>query len=66
VRTNIVYFHLVEEVPLSAAQAAGRLRERTGIRVGVEGPRTLRAVAHHWIRDQDVEALITGMRGIVT
>ncbi len=65
VRTNIVFFHLSVEAPLDAAETARRLREATGIRVGVEGPRTLRAVTHHWIGDGDVDGLLEGLREVM-
>jgi threonine aldolase len=66
VRTNIVYFHLEEKLPLAAEELIHRLRDEHEILLGSDGERTLRAVTHYWIDDGHVDALISAIRSIVT
>jgi len=66
VRTNIVYFHLEETLPLAAEDLVHRLRDEHRILLGSDGPRTLRAVTHYWIDRSHVDALVSAIRSIVT
>ncbi|MFQ5671174.1 MAG: GntG family PLP-dependent aldolase [Acidobacteriota bacterium] len=65
VRTNIIFFDLEDTVPFTAADLARRLEAGTGVRVGVEGPRTLRAVTHHGLGLPEVDALLDGLRRLL-
>ena len=66
VRTNMVYFDLEERFPLTAEELAGRLRDDHDILIDPERTRTLRALTHYWIRDEDVHALVDGIRSLAS
>jgi threonine aldolase len=66
VRTNIVYFHLEDVLPLNAAELTRRLKKEFSILLGSDGARTLRAVTHYWIGDAEVDGLVKAIRTIVT
>lgn len=53
-QTNMVFFSLSDEVPLTAEEVAARLDAR-GVKVGVVAPRQFRLVTHYWIDDLAVE-----------
>lgn len=59
--TNIIYFRLTDDVPLTAPEVARRLRESANIWVGAEDARTFRVLTHYWIRDEDVTALLASL-----
>ena len=65
VRTNIVFFSLREEVPLTAPEVARRLQEEFGIWIGARGERNFRAVTHYWIGPPQVERLVDGLRRVL-
>jgi len=53
VQTNIVLFHLTEDA--SDAQAVVQRASARGVLVGAFGPRTVRAVTHYDVSDEDCE-----------
>jgi threonine aldolase len=55
--TNMVFVTLADSLNLSAADAAGRLKER-GVLVGAVSARTIRMVLHCWIDDRAVQTAI--------
>ncbi|WP_374686857.1 low-specificity L-threonine aldolase [Promineifilum sp.] len=65
VRTNMVFFELADDVPLSAEQVAERLRETAGVWVGANGSRGFRAVTHYWIGADDVQVFLSGLQTIL-
>jgi len=65
VRTNMVFFDLADDVPLSSEQVAGQLRETAGVWLGTNGPRGFRAVTHYWISAGDVGVLLDGLERIL-
>ena len=65
VRTNMVFFEMAEDVPLSSQQVVDRLRETAGVWLGVNGPRSFRAVTHYWISDEDVRVLLQGLETVL-
>lgn len=65
IKTNIVFFHLREDVPLTAPQIAERLREEAGIWIGANGERDFRAVTHYWIDAAHVNLLLETLRHIL-
>jgi threonine aldolase len=65
VRTNIVYFDLDPEVPLSAPQIARRLREEVRVWVGAESERQFRVLTHYWVGPNEIEILLAGLRDIM-
>lgn len=62
--TNMVFVNLAEQVPLTGAQVAARLKE-LGILVQVTGARRFRLVAHYWVDDVGVERVIAGFRSVL-
>jgi threonine aldolase len=62
--TNMVFFSLIDEVPLSASEVAGRLKER-GVLVGLVTNRRFRLVTHNWIEDSDIDQAIEGFREVM-
>ena len=62
--TNMVFLSLNDEVPLSASEVAGRLKER-GVLAGVVTNRRFRLVTHNWIEDSDIDQAIEGFREVM-
>jgi threonine aldolase len=62
--TNMVFFHLAEEVPFSAKEITDRLKAR-GVLVGAVGPRQFRAVTHYWVSDEGVERAISAFAEVL-
>ncbi|MCZ7539101.1 MAG: low-specificity L-threonine aldolase [Anaerolineae bacterium] len=60
VQTNMVFFALRPEVPVSAPQLAERLR-RHHVWIMDMGERGFRAVTHYWIRPQDVDRALSAI-----
>jgi threonine aldolase len=58
VRTNIIFFELEEDVPFSAQEIAGRMRENGNVWVGSRGSRSFRAVTHYWIGQAEVKVFL--------
>lgn len=65
IRTNMVFFSLNSNVPLSAEQVTTKLRQTANIWLGTTGPRTFRAVTHYWIGETEVNALLEGLRSVL-
>jgi threonine aldolase len=65
VKTNMVFFSLDEELPLSAADLVTALRQEANIWIGVNGPRSFRAVTHYWIGPQAVTLLLDTLRQLL-
>ncbi len=61
VLTNMVFFELADDVPLSAEDVAAHMRATAGVWVGTNGPRGFRAVTHYWIDDDDVETFLSAL-----
>jgi threonine aldolase len=64
-RTNMVFFDLADDVPLSSDAIADRLRERANVWVGGNGPRGFRAVTHYWIGRDDVCTFLDALGNIL-
>ena len=61
VRTNMVFFELDDDVPLSSEEVARNLRETAGVWVGTNGPRGFRAVTHYWIDEEAVRTFLSAI-----
>ncbi|MBK8985725.1 MAG: low-specificity L-threonine aldolase [Chloroflexi bacterium] len=66
VKTNMVFFALSDEVPLTADDVIAALRQRANVWLGDNGRRSFRAVTHYWISDQDIETFLATLQQIVT
>jgi threonine aldolase len=64
IRTNIIFFRLTDDVPLTAAQIIAQLRQ-DNIWLGDDGPRQFRAVTHYWVGPNEVERLLASLRRIL-
>lgn len=65
VRTNMVFFDLADDVPLSSDQVAGRLKQSANILVGTNGSRGFRAVTHYWIGDDDIRSFLSSLADVL-
>ncbi len=65
VKTNIIFFGIGPEMPLSAPEVARRLRESANIWIGAEGPRQFRVLTHHWVGPNEIEILLASMREVM-
>lgn len=65
VYTNIFYFWLTDEVPLSPETFVARLKEQGVLVLGREDGR-YRIVTHYWITDEDVETTLRAVRQVVS
>jgi threonine aldolase len=62
--SNMVFLNLDDEIGMSAAEVAERLRTKD-IRVGVVAERRFRLVTHRWIDDQAVQDVIKAFQSII-
>jgi threonine aldolase len=65
VMTNMVFFELADDVPVSADTIAQRMQEKANIWVGAESGRHFRAVTHYWIGSAEVDAFLTTLRAVL-
>jgi threonine aldolase len=65
VKTNMVFFNLVPDVPYSSSEIASRMREKANIWVGTTGPRSFRAVTHYWIDQSDIDLFLDVLGSIM-
>ncbi len=65
VYTNIVYFRLTEDAPLTAPEVEEALRQRDVLILSRDA-RSFRAVTHYWIDGADVERALATLREILT
>lgn len=63
--TNMIFFELADEVPLSGEDVIGRLREDAGVWLGGNGSRGFRAVTHYWIGAGEVQTFLDALKGIL-
>ena len=59
--TNMIYFNLANNVPISSQQIGERMKE-SGVLVDVDHPRRFRLVTHYWIDDDAVERSILAFK----
>jgi threonine aldolase len=62
--TNMVFMNLAEDVSMSAAEVAERMKER-GVLAGVAGARRFRLVTHCWIEDEGVDKAVAAFRDVL-
>ncbi len=65
VHTNIVYFRLTDDVPLSAPEVQARL-EAQNVLILARSARHFRAVTHYWIDDEAVGRTLAAVRSALT
>lgn len=57
IKTNIVFFNLTENYPLTSDQLVQTLRQEN-IWLNATGPRQLRAVTHYWLKQAHIDHLL--------
>jgi len=62
--TNMIFMNLSEDVNMSAAQVAEKMKQH-GILVGVTGARRFRLVLHCWIDDGGVEQAVKAFKDVL-
>jgi threonine aldolase len=65
VRTNMVFFALTDDLPLSAEAVAEALAEEANVYVGTNGARGFRAVTHYWIDTAGVHTFVDALSSIL-
>ncbi len=61
--TNIFYFHVTEDAPVTGAQLAAKLKAK-GILLPNRGPSSFRVVTHYWIDDAAISAIVNAITEI--
>jgi threonine aldolase len=62
IKTNIVFFELDDEVGMTTAEICKVLQQEANTLIGEAGCREFRAVTHYWIKEEDVQKLLSAMR----
>ena len=65
VNTNMVYFNLADDAPITAAEMTQMLRDRANIWVGGRYTNHFRAVTHYWVGETEVALLLETLRDIM-
>ncbi len=65
VRTNMVFFGLTDDVPLSSADIADAMASEANVYVGTNGARSFRAVTHYWISAADVHTFADTLTSVL-
>ncbi|MDA0673543.1 MAG: low-specificity L-threonine aldolase [Cyanobacteria bacterium] len=65
VQTNMVFFELADTVAIAPEDLITQLWEQFGIRLGLYGGRTCRAVTHYWITDDHVSQLVQALDSLL-
>ncbi len=63
--TNIVYFSLSEDLPLTASQVEEALKEHR-VRISARGTHSFRAVTHLWIDDEAIGRTLEALRRVLS
>jgi threonine aldolase len=64
VQTNMVFFSLADDVPLTVEDVIERLAKEN-ICIGDHGPREFRAVTHYWIGPDEVAHFVDRLRAVL-
>jgi threonine aldolase len=65
VRTNMVFFDLTADVPLTGDEFIAQLQTKANIWLGAVAPRRFRAVTHYWLGTAEVERFLETTRIIL-
>ena len=65
VKTNIVFFHLHDDVGPNSSEVAAKLFAQDKVLVGINGPLSFRAVTHYWVGSEEVDLLLIGLRNVL-
>lgn len=65
VRTNMVFFRLLDEVPMDAGSFTHRLEQEFGVQIGQVAGRLFRMVTHYWVKPEDVSVVVEAFRSVL-
>ncbi len=67
VQTNMIFFDLAEDAPLSADELRARLKDEYKVLIGsYQGlPNRIRLVTHYWITPERVETTLSALRSVL-
>ncbi|HFQ92605.1 MAG TPA: low-specificity L-threonine aldolase [Anaerolineae bacterium] len=65
VQTNMVFFSLSDELPITPDAFLDDLRTEANIWLGSTGGRSFRAVTHYWIGEEEVELFLQTARSVI-
>ena len=65
VETNMVFFALHDDAPLTATQLIAQLKAEHNIWLGGYGGRKLRAVTHYWVQPADVVRCLQAIKDVM-
>lgn len=65
VRTNMVFFRLLDEVPIEAGDFIARLEQEFGVQIGCVAGRLFRLVTHYWVKAEDVSMISSAFRSVL-
>ncbi len=65
IKTNIVFFHLQDDVGPNSSEIAAKIFAQNNILVGINGPRSFRVVTHYWVGSKEVDRFLFGLRNIL-
>jgi threonine aldolase len=68
VQTNMFFFDLAEDAPLTIEELRARLKDEDKVLMGGYAgmPNRIRLVTHYWIKPEHVETALTGLRNLLT
>ncbi len=61
VQTNMVFFNLRDDVPVTAPELAERMKRHYNIYIMAMGARRFRAVTHYWIRPEHIDQVLDAL-----
>lgn len=64
--TNMVFFDLTDDVPVSSEEVARRLQATANVWVGTNGMRGFRAVTHYWIGEGEVQTFLSSLEYVLS
>ena len=64
-RTNMVFFTLADDIPVSADEFRATLARDYDVKISPRGGREFRAVTHYWITPEDVETAACAMQDVL-
>jgi threonine aldolase len=66
VTTNMVYFNLNHEIPITPQELAKRMDSTYQIKIEPESHRQFRLVTHRWVSSEDIETAVGAFREILS
>jgi len=63
--TNMIFMNLSEDVGMSADEVADKMKPQ-GVLAGVAGTQRFRLVTHYWIKEGDVDKVVSAFREVLS